>query len=170
MPTYEYVCGACGHEFEVFHSITADPIRKCPACGKLKVTRKISIGAAVLFKGGGFYETDYRSESYTKAAEADRKAAEPASESKPAADAATSTSGKDAKEAGAAKGPAEKPAAPASPAKEQAPKDPPSKATHPSRVGRGAGNVVQNPPQPPSKPLSKPPSTSKAKSPPRKKP
>ncbi len=151
MPTYEYVCGACGHEFEVFHSITADPVRKCPACGKLKVTRKISIGAAVLFKGGGFYETDYRSESYTKAAEADRKAAEPAVESKPAADAATATTSKDGKDAGSAKGQTEKPAAPAPSAKEPAPKEPASKATHPSRVGRGAGNVVQNPPKPQAK-------------------
>ena len=170
MPTYDYVCDGCNHRFEEMQSFSAPILTKCPACGEEKLRRLFGTGAAILFKGGGFYETDYRSESYTKAAEADRKAAEPASESKPAADAATSTSGKDAKEAGAAKGPAEKPAAPASPAKEQAPKDPPSKATHPSRVGRGAGNVVQNPPQPPSKPLSKPPSTSKAKSPPRKKP
>lgn len=73
MPTYEYRCGACEHELEVFQSITAKPKRKCPACGKSKLERLISGGGAILFKGGGFYETDYRSESYKKAAEADKK-------------------------------------------------------------------------------------------------
>ena len=77
MPTYEYVCGKCGHEFERFHSILAEPVKKCPECGKNAVTRKIGIGGAVLFKGGGFYETDYRSEGYTKAAEAEKDAAKP---------------------------------------------------------------------------------------------
>jgi putative FmdB family regulatory protein len=80
MPTYEYQCGACGHRFEQFQSIKADPLKKCPSCGKPKLERLIGTGAAVLFKGSGFYETDYRSESYKKAAEADKPAA--ASESK----------------------------------------------------------------------------------------
>jgi len=71
MPTYEYKCDACGHAFEQFQSITAGPIRKCPKCGKLKVRRLISTGAGLIFKGSGFYETDYRSESYKKAAKAD---------------------------------------------------------------------------------------------------
>ena len=71
MPTYEYACSACGHEFEEFQSIKADPIRTCPRCGKRKVERKIGIGGAVIFRGGGFYETDYRSADYEQAKKAD---------------------------------------------------------------------------------------------------
>ena len=82
MPTYEYRCNACGHEMEAFQSITAKALKKCPACGKLQLERLISGGGAVIFKGGGFYETDYRSESYKKGAEADKKAAETTSDSK----------------------------------------------------------------------------------------
>jgi len=76
MPTYDYACEACGHEFELFQSMTAAVKRKCPECGKPKLKRLIGTGAGVIFKGGGFYETDYRSDSYRKAAEKDRKAAE----------------------------------------------------------------------------------------------
>ena len=72
MPTYDYVCDACDHRFELFQSITADPAKKCPECGKNKLRRLISAGAAVLFKGSGFYATDYRSSSYKKAAAADK--------------------------------------------------------------------------------------------------
>jgi putative FmdB family regulatory protein len=72
MPTYEYICSACGHEFEKFQSITAAPVRECPICHKKKVERKISVGAGFIFKGSGFYETDYRNDSYKKAAEADK--------------------------------------------------------------------------------------------------
>ncbi|MCL4209538.1 MAG: zinc ribbon domain-containing protein [Phycisphaerales bacterium] len=75
MPTYDYVCRACGHEFELFQSITAPVQRKCPKCGKLKLERLIGVGAGVIFKGSGFYETDYRSESYKKAAEQESKSA-----------------------------------------------------------------------------------------------
>ncbi len=64
MPTYEYQCENCGHEFEQFQSITARPLRKCPNCKKNSLNRLIGSGAAVIFKGNGFYETDYRSESY----------------------------------------------------------------------------------------------------------
>lgn len=74
MPTYEYACDGCGHQFEEFQSITAKPLRKCPACGKPRLRRLIGVGAGVLFKGSGFYETDYRSESYKKAAEAEKSA------------------------------------------------------------------------------------------------
>ena len=72
MPTYEYRCDACEHQFEVFQSITASALRKCPKCRKLRLRRIIGPGAAVIFKGSGFYQTDYRSESYKKAAEADK--------------------------------------------------------------------------------------------------
>lgn len=68
MPTYDYVCNACGREFEQFQSITAKSLRKCPKCGKLKLRRLIGTGAGVIFKGSGFYETDYRTESYKKGA------------------------------------------------------------------------------------------------------
>ena len=64
MPTYDYVCGACGHALEIFQSITEAPKRKCPSCGKPKLERRIGAGAGILFKGGGFYQTDYRSESW----------------------------------------------------------------------------------------------------------
>ena len=83
MPTYDYKCNACGHAFEEFQSITAPVMKKCPECKKLKLERLIGTGAAVMFKGGGFYETDYRSESYKKAAKADSDAAKSSSESKP---------------------------------------------------------------------------------------
>jgi putative FmdB family regulatory protein len=75
MPTYDYICNTCGETFEIFHSIKDDPLTDCPKdqCqGNLK--RKIGTGAGIIFKGSGFYETDYRSESYKKAAEADSKA------------------------------------------------------------------------------------------------
>lgn len=67
MPTYEYLCDACGYEFEEFQSITAKALRKCPKCTKLKLKRLIGTGAGIIFKGNGFYQTDYRSESYKKA-------------------------------------------------------------------------------------------------------
>ena len=71
MPTYDYECTACQHKFEKFQSITASPVRTCPACGKRKVRRLIGTGAGIIFKGSGFYTTDYRSDSYKKAAEKD---------------------------------------------------------------------------------------------------
>ena len=72
MPTYDYECDACGHAFEEFQSIKAEPIRKCPQCGRKKVRRLIGIGAGVIFKGSGFYQTDYRSESYKAGAAKDK--------------------------------------------------------------------------------------------------
>jgi len=72
MPTYDYVCDACDHRFELFQSITAVPERKCPECKRLKLRRLIGPGAAIVFKGSGFYSTDYRSESYKKAAAAEK--------------------------------------------------------------------------------------------------
>jgi len=67
MPTYDYICENCGHQFEHFQSITAKPLRQCPKCRKRKLKRLIGIGSGVIFKGSGFYQTDYRSESYKKA-------------------------------------------------------------------------------------------------------
>jgi putative FmdB family regulatory protein len=102
MPTYDYSCDACDHSFEVFESISAEPQTKCPKCKKKKLRRLFGAGAGLVFKGSGFYQTDYRSESYKKAASADKPASdssssngdsgkksetksEPKSESKPAA-------------------------------------------------------------------------------------
>ena len=76
MPTYDYECDACGHEFELFQSITEPVQKKCPKCGKLKLRRLFGTGAAVVFKGSGFYQTDYRPDSYKKAAEADKPKSE----------------------------------------------------------------------------------------------
>lgn len=78
MPTYAYRCDNCEHEFEKFQSITANSLRKCPECSKFKLRRLIGTGAGILFKGSGFYETDYRSDSYKEAAKKDK----PSSESK----------------------------------------------------------------------------------------
>ncbi len=80
MPTYDYVCDGCDHEFELFQSITAPVKRKCPECGKLKLRRLFGTGAAVVFKGSGFYQTDYRSESYKQGASQEKKAREKKSE------------------------------------------------------------------------------------------
>jgi putative FmdB family regulatory protein len=71
MPTYEYKCDACGATFERFQSITAAPIKRCPECGKAKVRRLIGTGAGVIFKGSGFYITDYRDKSYADKAKAE---------------------------------------------------------------------------------------------------
>ncbi|MSU59505.1 MAG: zinc ribbon domain-containing protein [Pedosphaera sp.] len=94
MPTYEYVCAKCGHEFEKYQPIAAKALTQCPAdlCAKKKwgrgaVKRKIGLGGGLLFKGSGFYITDYRSEGYKSAAKKDSEASKPAaasSESKPA--------------------------------------------------------------------------------------
>ncbi len=82
MPTYQYACESCRNEFEEFQSITAKPLKTCPKCRKPRLRRLIGTGAGVIFRGSGFYQTDYRSESYKKAAEA---------ESKPAASSTDST-------------------------------------------------------------------------------
>ena len=71
MPTYEYECFECGHEFEVFQSITAEPVQSCPQC-QGKVRRLISSGGGLLFKGSGFYATDYRSSSYKEGAKKEK--------------------------------------------------------------------------------------------------
>ena len=71
MPTYEYECEACGHSFDEFQQISDKTLRTCPECGKRKLQRLIGAGAAVIFKGNGFYQTDYRSKKYTDEAKAD---------------------------------------------------------------------------------------------------
>ena len=76
MPTYEYRCKSCGHEFEFFQDMSDSPLNKCPVC-KGSVERLISAGGGLLFKGSGFYITDYRSESYKKAAKADKPSDKP---------------------------------------------------------------------------------------------
>ncbi len=76
MPTYDYECDACHHQWELFQKITDDPETKCPACRKKKARRLFGTGAAIMFKGSGFYETDYRSESYKKGADAAKKKSE----------------------------------------------------------------------------------------------
>ncbi len=72
MPTYQYLCNGCGHEFEKFQSIKANSLRKCPECRKMQLNRLIGAGGAIIFKGSGFYQTDYRTESY-KAGEKNAK-------------------------------------------------------------------------------------------------
>lgn len=79
MPTYDYKCAACDHAWELFQSIKAEAEKKCPACKKKKARRLIGAGAGLIFKGSGFYLTDYRSKSYKDAAKADKSASEPAS-------------------------------------------------------------------------------------------
>ncbi len=82
MPTYDYRCNNCDHEFELFQAMSAGVKKKCPECKKMTLERLIGTGAALIFKGSGFYETDYRSKSYASDKEADSKAAKKASESK----------------------------------------------------------------------------------------
>jgi putative FmdB family regulatory protein len=77
MPTYDYVCDRCGHKFEEFQSMMDEPLKKCPACKKSALRRLLGAGAAIIFKGSGFYQTDYRSESYKSGAKADESKAAP---------------------------------------------------------------------------------------------
>lgn len=106
MPTYDYECSACKHRFEQFQSMKDAPLRKCPKCGKARLQRLIGTGGAVIFKGSGFYQTDYRGENYKKAAEAD-KPADAKADSKPDAKSGTKAeSVPDAKPASSPKHPA----------------------------------------------------------------
>jgi putative FmdB family regulatory protein len=105
MPTYDYDCAACGTTLEIYQSMSEAPKRKCPECGALKLKRRIGTGAGILFRGSGFYETDYRSDSYKQAAEKDKPASD-----KPAAKdtdkgGATKGKGGDAKPDGGSKAP-----------------------------------------------------------------
>ncbi len=81
MPTYDYECEKCGHGFEKYQSITEDTLKKCPECsGRLR--RLIGAGAALIFKGSGFYATDYRSSEYKSSASSDKPPAKTASDEK----------------------------------------------------------------------------------------
>ena len=97
MPTYDYECGVCGHTCEIFQSITEAPKRRCPACGRSSFKRMIGAGAGVIFKGTGFYETDYRSADYKEKAKADsetgssKKSAESSGEPKKTSSSSTSS-------------------------------------------------------------------------------
>jgi putative FmdB family regulatory protein len=120
MPTYDYKCKACGHRLEIFQSMTESPKRKCPHCGKNALERLIGTGAAILFKGSGFYQTDYRSDSYKKAAEADKPAGESKAESKDAKTASTTEAKSSPDKSKTEPKPASPPPAP--PPKEKKPK------------------------------------------------
>jgi putative FmdB family regulatory protein len=123
MPTYEYECSKCGHTFEKVQSIKADALAVCPrdVCplkrwGRGKVSRRIGLGGGLIFKGSGFYETDYRSENYKAAEKKELAAQSPAKkETKPE----TSTAGSSAKSGGSNDAAKPAPASPASPAAEK---------------------------------------------------
>jgi putative FmdB family regulatory protein len=88
MPTYEYACSKCGHHFEKFQSMRDEPLRKCPKCSKAALKRLVGGGAGLIFKGSGFYITDYRKKGQGKPEGAEAKAAsdaKPAGDSKPSA-------------------------------------------------------------------------------------
>jgi len=105
MPTYEYACSKCGHRFEQFQSMRDLPLRKCPACHKAALKRLIGGGAGLIFKGSGFYVTDYKNKGPARGGAGDAGAA---ASPKPAGDAAPAAPSK-GPEAGAA---GAKPAAP----------------------------------------------------------
>jgi putative FmdB family regulatory protein len=119
MPTYDYQCSNCGAAFEKFQSIKAGPIRKCPKCGKNALKRLIGTGAGLIFKGSGFYITDYRSESYKDAAKADTAP-------KPAEGKSADSKPTDAKPAEAKTAEAKPSKESAAPAKTEAPKAAPA--------------------------------------------
>ena len=130
MPTYEYKCSACGHAFEQFQSITAEPTKRCPQCGKSKVKRLLGTGAGLIFKGSGFYITDYRDSSYAEKAKADSgpstgggteggSEAKPAAESKPAESKAGESKSSESKASESKPASSDKPAAPKSSGKSE---------------------------------------------------
>jgi putative FmdB family regulatory protein len=126
MPTYDYICDACGHEFEAYESIKSESQRTCPVCKENKLRRKIGAGAAILFKGSGFYQTDYRSESYKKSAKADQP---PDSSSKPDSAKSDSPKNESAKKESARSDSARSDSAKADSPKTDSPKSDTSKAT-----------------------------------------
>jgi putative FmdB family regulatory protein len=115
MPTYDYVCESCGARLEFFQSMTEASKRKCPKCKRSTLKRQIGAGAGILFRGQGFYQTDYRSESYKKSAEAEKPAG------------ASATPGPSGPSGDGAAKPESKPAA-AKPEKQDAPRRPTPKS------------------------------------------
>ncbi|MBI3410501.1 MAG: zinc ribbon domain-containing protein [Planctomycetes bacterium] len=113
MPTYDYQCDACNHTFEEFQSMMDKPLKKCPKCKKSKLRRLIGTGAAIIFKGSGFYQTDYRSESYKSAAKAEETKPSStdgeASKSKSDAKSADQSASAGAKDTSSTSSPAKKP-------------------------------------------------------------
>ncbi len=103
MPTYDYICDACDHAWELFQKITDNPVKKCPECGKKKAVRQFGTGAAIMFKGSGFYETDYRSDAYKKSAKADK------SKKSDSKDAQSSSTSSEKKSSGSTDKPTKKP-------------------------------------------------------------
>ena len=99
MPTYEYQCDACEHNFDEFQSFNDPPLKKCPKCGKSKLRRVFGTGGAIIFKGSGFYQTDYRSESYKAAAKAEQEASKPSEKASADGKADTSATGSEQKTA-----------------------------------------------------------------------
>lgn len=89
MPTYEYRCGRCGHQFEEFQSIKANPLKTCPECKTENLKRLLGAGAGLIFKGSGFYITDYKNNGNGKA---EKDSSKPAKEAKSTADSAKETS------------------------------------------------------------------------------
>ena len=85
MPTYEYACTKCGHEMEAFQSMKDAPLKKCPACGKAALKRLVGGGAGLIFKGSGFYITDYKKTSAPKSESSSPKPAASSAPAKPAA-------------------------------------------------------------------------------------
>ncbi len=81
MPTYEYICTKCGHEMEAFQSMKDEPLKVCPTCRKRALKRKVGGGAGLIFKGTGFYITDYKK----KSGSADSPSPAKSTETKPAA-------------------------------------------------------------------------------------
>lgn len=100
MPTYDYECQACGETVEIFHPMSEEPRKKCPSCGKLKLKRQLGAGAGFLFKGSGFYITDYRSDDYKKKAKAESDKSSSASSESKKSSGEKSASGGDKKSSG----------------------------------------------------------------------
>ena len=91
MPTYDYVCKSCEHAFEHFQSMTSKPLKKCPECGRMQLKRLIGTGAGIIFKGSGFYETDYRSSEYKEKAKQETGGGESKSDSASKTESASSS-------------------------------------------------------------------------------
>ena len=99
MPTYEYECGACGHDFEEFQYMSDKPLRKCPQCGKMKLQRLIGAGAGIIFKGSGFYETDYKRKEQPKPSSDSSSSSSSSSKKTESSSSASSSPSPDAKPA-----------------------------------------------------------------------